>query len=110
MFRLTAISLIFLFLLPAILPWSMPAIVSSLSGPSEAWAQADRTDLMQQSDHKRRAQNRTKPEPVQQQMAGVAPSEAEAGDEDYLVLVILVASVVILAFVATRGKKFRLRP
>ncbi len=109
MLRLTAISLIFLFLLPAVMPWSMPVVLSSLSGPSEAWAQADRTDLMQQSDHTRRTKNRTKPEPVQQQMAGVVPSEAGADDEDYLVLVILVASVVILAFVATRGKKFRLR-
>ena len=101
MFRLAAISLVLVFLLPAIL--------SSLSGPSKAWAQADRTDLMQQSDHKRRTTNQTKPEPVEQQMAGVVPSEAGAGDEDYLVLGILVASVVILGFIATRGKRFSLR-
>jgi len=101
MFRLTATSLILMFLLPAVL--------SSLSGPSEAWAQADRTDLMQQSDHKQRATKQAKPEPVEQQTAGVIPIEANAGDGDYVVLALLVASVVILAFVAACGKKIRFK-
>ena len=101
MLRLTAISLIFLFLLPAVL--------STLSGASEAWAQANQTDLMQQSDHKRRAAKQAKPEPVQQQAAGIVPLETGAGDGDYLIMAILVGSVVILAFVAARGKRIRFR-
>jgi len=114
MARSTAISLAFVFLLtammlPAIMPRTMPVTLSSLSGPSEAWAQANRTDHMQQSDYKRRVANQKKPEPVKQQMAGVLPSESAADTEDYLVLVILIASVVILAFIASRGTKSRSR-
>ncbi len=100
MLRFTAISLIFIFLLPAIIPWSMPA---------EAWAQASRSDLMQQSDHRRRTANQAKPEPVKQQTAGVVPLGTGARHGDYLVLAILVGSVVILAFIATRGKRVRFR-
>ena len=107
MLRLTAIILISIFLLPTIMPWSMPAVLSSLSSPSEAWAQANRKDLMQQSDHRRRATNQTKPEPVKQQAAGVVPLGADADDGDYLVLAILIGSFVILALVATRGKRIR---
>jgi len=114
MFRLTAIILILMFFLPAIIPWTIPAVLSSLSGPSEAWAQTDQTELMQQSDYKRRAAKQGKPEPGQQQTAGVIPVETGARDGDYVVLAILVASVVILAFVAARGKgsrsKSRYRP
>jgi len=101
MLRLTAISLIVILLLPAGL--------SFLSGPSQAWAQAGKTDLMQQSDHKRRATNQTKPEPVQQQTAGVIPIDANTGNGDYVVLGLLVASVVVLAFVAACGKKIRFK-
>jgi hypothetical protein len=64
---------------------------------------------MQQSDHKQRAAKKSKPEPSQPQAAGVVPLEADPGDGDYLVMVILVASVVILALVATRGKRIRFR-
>jgi len=109
MFRLTAISLILILLLPAIMLWTMPAGLSSLSGPSQAWAQAGKTDLMQQSDHKRRATNQAKPEPVQQQTAGIIPIDANTGNGDYVVLGILVASVVVLAFVAACGKKIRFK-
>jgi len=113
MFRLTSMILISMLLLPAIIPVALcpgvPVVLSSLSWQSEAWAQTDRTDLMQQSDHKRRATNQAKPEPVQQQTAGVIPIEADVEDGDYVVLAILAASVVILAFIATRGKKIRFR-
>jgi hypothetical protein len=109
MLRIIRIVLLLIFLMPVIMPITMPAVLSSLSGSSEAWAQTGRTDLMQQSDHKRRATNQKKPKPVQQQTAGVIPVEANAKDGDYVVLGILVASVVILAFIATRGRKIRFK-
>ena len=105
MLRIIAAILILTLLLPTI----MPAALSCLSGSSEALAQAGKTDLMQQSDHKRRATKQAKPEPVQQQTAGVVPIEADTGNEDYVVLGVLVASVVILAFVAKCGRKLRLK-
>jgi len=109
MFRLTATSSILILLVLTIMPWTMPSVLSSLSGMSEAWAQAGKADLMQQSDHKQRANKQAKPEPVEQQTAGVIPIEANAGDGDYVVLAILVASVVVLAFVAACGKKVRFK-
>jgi hypothetical protein len=111
MFRLAAIVLVLLILLPPIMPRTISTALPSLSGTSEVWAQTNRTDLMQQSDHKRRAAatKKTEPEPVQQQEAGIIPLEADAGGGDYAILAVLVASLVILAFVAACGKKIRFR-
>jgi hypothetical protein len=114
MFRITGIILISILLLPAITPIALPFAIPDLPLPlwrtPEAWAQADKTDLMQQSDHKRRAANQAKAEPVRQQAAGVIPIEANSGDGDYLVLAILVGSILILAFLASRRKKIRFKP
>jgi hypothetical protein len=113
MFRLTVMTLILVLFLPAlmplVLPVDMPAVLPSPWGPSEAWAQVNSTALMQQSDHKRRAANKTKPEPVQQQAAGVVPIEAGTGNGDYVILAILVISGMVLAFVAARKRKIRSR-
>ena len=109
MLRLIAIIFIFVLLLPAIVPRTLPAMLTAVAGRSEAWAQANRTELMQQSDHKRRSTQQKATEPVEQQMAGVVTPDGGAGGEDYAVLAILVASVAILAFVASRRKKTRLR-
>ena len=109
MLRLIAIVFIFVLLLPALVPQTLPTVLTAMTGRSEAWAQADRTELMQQSDHKRRGTQQKAAEPVEQQMAGVVTPDGGAGGEDYAVLAILVASVVVLAFVASRRKKTRLR-
>jgi hypothetical protein len=94
MLRIIVIGLISLIMLPA--------AILSLSDSPEAWAQSDRTDLMQQSDHKSRSTTQAEDEPVKQQAAGIVPLENGTGDGDYLVLALLVASVVIMAFVASR--------
>jgi hypothetical protein len=64
---------------------------------------------MQQSDYKRRSANQAKSAPAQQQAAGIVPVDADTGNGDYLVLAFLVVSIVILAFVAARGKGIRFR-
>jgi hypothetical protein len=105
MIRFIVLSLVLVLLFPAIIS----AVFHSRPAPSDAWAQAGRTDLMQQSDHKRRAANQQKTKPAQQQTAGLMPIETGTDNGDYLVLAILVGSILTLTFIATRRKKIRPR-
>jgi hypothetical protein len=82
---------------------------SSLLETAPLLAQGTRTDLMQQSDYKHRLNEARKtgteergPSPVEEALPAAAVS-------DYLVLVLLAVSVVILAFVASRQRRTRFR-
>jgi hypothetical protein len=72
-------------------------------------AQPSRTELMQQSDHKQRVDNAKKAKTEERQIATAGIPESRAGDYDYLVLAILVGSVIVLAVVAGRKRRARLR-
>jgi hypothetical protein len=64
---------------------------------------------MQQSDHKKRMENAKKNQTSEGQIAASAVPTPAPGNYDYLALVILGASVVILAFVASKRGRARLR-
>lgn len=109
MLRLTVFCLVSVFLLPCLATLISQGPVSALTGSAQAWASADQTDLMQQSDHKQRAAKHTTNGSDEQQMAGVIPPDSGTGNGDYLLLGLLVASLVILAFIASNRKRMRLR-
>ncbi len=81
-------------------------------GTALADAEATRTELMQQSDHHRRVERAKKveAEAEDRQIAAFGIPEAASRDYDYLVLIMLAASVVVLAFVARRRRHVRSRP
>ena len=69
------------------------------------------TELMQQSDHHRRVERAKKEEAEaeERQIAAFGMPEAASRDYDYLAFVVLVASIVVLAFVARRKRRTRFR-
>ena len=67
------------------------------------------TELMQQSDHQRRVERAKKAEAADRQIAAFGMPEAASRDYDYLAFVVLVASIVVLAFVARRKRRTRFR-
>jgi hypothetical protein len=64
---------------------------------------------MKQSDHKQRVNRAKNTSSEDRQLAAVAAPEPVSEDYDYLVLVILVASVVVLALVASRKRRIGYR-
>jgi hypothetical protein len=68
---------------------------------------------MQQSDHHRRAERAKKVEAEAEagdrQIAAFGMPEAASRDYDYFVLIMLAASIVVLAFVARRRRDARFR-
>lgn len=78
-------------------------------GTSIAQAQPSRTELMQQSHHKQRADKARKVEGEDPRAAALAVVEPASGDYDYLVLVILASSLVILALVTNSRRRARSR-
>jgi hypothetical protein len=76
-------------------------------GAMPAYAQATGTELMQQSDHHRRVERAKKAEAEseEEQMAAFGIPEAPGRDYDYLVLILLAVSVVILSLVARRDRR-----
>lgn len=82
----------------------VPSITTALAN-----AQATGTELMQQSDHHRRVEQAKKAEDEDRQIAAFGVPEATTRDYDYLVLILLAASVVILASVARRNRRARFR-
>lgn len=73
-------------------------------------AQASDTRLMQQSDYKRRMEGTRKVRSEGSQAATAAVPEASSGNSDYLILLVVAGSVVILAFLPRRKRRagFRL--
>ena len=80
-------------------------------GTALANAQTTGTELMQQSDHHRRVERAKKAEAEAEgrQIAAFGVPEVATRDYDYLVFVILVGSIVVLAFVARRRRRERFR-
>jgi hypothetical protein len=76
--------------------------VLPLVGITLANAQASGTELMQQSDHQRRVERAKKAEAEERQIAAFGMPEAASRDYDVVVLIMLAASVVILAVIASR--------
>jgi hypothetical protein len=62
---------------------------------------------MQQSDHQRRLDQAKKPTVTDRQAASVAAIEDQSGNLDYVVFIILVASVVALVVISRRRGKAR---
>jgi hypothetical protein len=60
---------------------------------------------MKQSDHKQRVTRAKEAAVEDRQMAALAGPESVSEDYDYLVLVILVASVALLALLASRRRR-----
>jgi hypothetical protein len=82
-------------------------------GTSLASAQGASTELQQQSDHRRRVERAKKAaadtEVENRQIAAIGVPEAASRDFDYLVFIVLAASVVVLAFIARRKRRAGLR-
>ena len=80
-------------------------------GTALADAQTTGTELMQQSDHHRRVERAKKAETEieDRQIAAFGMPEGAARDYDYIVLIMLASSIVILAFVARRRRRTKFR-
>jgi hypothetical protein len=82
-------------------------------GPAPVYAQATDTELMQQSDHHRRTTRAKKAqaeaESEERQIAAFGVPETASRNYDYLILVLLAVSLVILTFVTRRDRRARLR-
>ena len=78
-------------------------------GTAHLRAQPSRTELMQQSHHKKRVDDAQKARTDDKQIAAAGIPEARTGDYDYVVVAILAASIVILAFVAGKKRHARFR-
>jgi hypothetical protein len=85
-------------------PGSTPSV-----GFASLQAQTSRTELMQQSDYKQRTERAQKVQTEGNDLATLTVVEPADRDTDYLVLIVLVASLAILAFVAGRRRSARLR-
>ena len=72
-------------------------------------AQGSRTDLMQQSAYKKRMERAKQERAADNQLAATVVPTPTHGDYDYLALVILGASLLVLALVAVRRRSIRLR-
>ena len=79
-----------------------------------AYAQASSTEIMKQSDHHRRVERAKKAQAEarnsDQQMAAFGMPESSSEGYDYLVVVLLAVSLIVIAFVARRGRRARSRP
>jgi hypothetical protein len=64
----------------------------------------DKTKLMQQSDYKRRLKRQQDAQPQERDLAALATAEEPSPQIDYVVLIILVASIVALVFLHTRNR------
>ena len=104
--RLVAFCLFVVLLFPIVAPRSVAPEAASIESSR---SQPDRTELMKQSDHQRRVSQRRQAKADAQQMAAIGAPEVNARGYDYVVLVILIASAVVLAVVAGRRKRIRLR-
>lgn len=76
-------------------------------GSALANAQAASTELMQQSDHRRRTERAKKAEAEDPQIAAFGVPEGTSGNLDFVVLAILAGSIVFLAFLARRRRRTR---
>ncbi len=76
-------------------------------GTTLANAQTTGKELMQQSDHHRRVERAKKAEAEDRRIAAFGMPEAASRDYDYLVLIMLAGSIVILTFVARRRRRQR---
>ena len=83
--------------------------VAEVSAALHSANTADRVKLMQQSDYKKRVDQDRKARREEHQMGSVTAPETSSSGLDYAVLMILVASVVTLAFLANRRRRSRLR-
>jgi hypothetical protein len=86
-------------------PRPVPSIVTTLAN-----AQTENTEIMKQSDHRRRVEKAKKAEDDKRQIAAFGVPDAATRDYDYLVLIVLGVSLLILALVARRRHRtgFRL--
>jgi hypothetical protein len=105
---LVAMCLFCAVLFSALTPGPSPTGLAPL-GSSQLQAQVSRTELMQQNDHKQRMERAKKAQAEGNQLATLVATESTSGNYDYLVLVVLAASVVLLAFVAGKRKRARFR-
>jgi hypothetical protein len=101
--------LLLVLVFPAIVPKFLTCETALAQTSESSRSQPDHTELMQQSDHQRRVNERRKARAEEQNMAALAAPEADTRNGDYVVLAILIASAVVLAFAAGRRKMTRLR-
>jgi hypothetical protein len=78
-----------------------------VAGITKAQAETDPAELMKQRHHKQRTQASDETKAEESQNASVVPPETVTGNYDYLVLIVLVASVVVLALVTSRKGRRR---
>jgi len=78
-------------------------------GKALANAQTASTELMQQSDHRRRAERAKKAEAEAEdpQIAAFGVPEGTSGNLDFVVLAILAGSIAFLAIIARRRRRTR---
>jgi hypothetical protein len=85
---------------------------ASAASVSDARSQQQNTDLMQQSDFSRRRDRQKETRTIEKQMASVATAENGSPNLDYVVLILLAASVtavLLLSKPGFRGRRYRRR-
>jgi hypothetical protein len=85
---------------------------TSAASVSDARSQQQNTDLMQQSDFSKRRDKQKETRTIEKQMASVATAENGSRSLDYVVLILLAASVTAVLLLSKprfRGRRYRRR-
>lgn len=93
---------------------ALAILFPSVTSPVQAQGQgaaSSQTQLMQQSDHKRRLSEARESEVTERQMAAIAPTgEQPTRELDYIVLAVLAVSLVAMIIISKKRNKMRARP